>query len=51
MFKYWLNVDKTASWDKLITALRHISHVTLAEEIKAMTYKGDVGTSIILILS
>ena len=50
MFKYWLGVVKTASWDKLITALRHISHVTLAEKIKAMTYKGGVGMSIVLIL-
>ena len=50
MFKYWLKVDKTASWDKLITALRHISHVTLAEEIKAMTSKGGVGTSMVPIL-
>ena len=44
MFKHWLKVDKTASWDKLITALRQISHVTLAEKIKAMTYKGGVGS-------
>ena len=48
MFKYWLDVDKTASLDKLITGLRHISHVALAEKIKAMTYKGDVGMSIVL---
>ena len=50
MFKYWLKMDKTASWDKLITALRHISHVALAEKIKAMTSKGGVGMSIVLIL-
>ena len=50
MFNYWLKVDKTASWDQLITALRHVHHVTLAEKIKAMTYKGGVGTSMILIL-
>ena len=50
MFKHWLKVDKTASWDKLITALKHISHVTLAEKIKAMTSKGGVGMSIVLIL-
>ena len=43
MFKYWLDVDITASWDKLIAALRHISHVALAEKIKAMTYEGGVG--------
>ena len=41
MFKHWLKVDKTASWDKLITALKHIS--TLAEKIEAMTSKGGVG--------
>ena len=50
MFKYWLKVDKTASWDKLITALNHVSHVTLAEKIKAMTYKGGVGTSMVQML-
>ena len=50
MFKYWLGVVKTASWDKLITALKHISHVTLAEKIKAMTYKSSVGMSIVLLL-
>ena len=50
MFKYWLGVVKITSWNKLITALRHISHVTLAEKIKAMTYKGGVGMSIVLIL-
>ena len=50
MFNYWLRVDKNASWNKLITALRHISHVTLAEKIKAMTSKVGVGTSIILVL-
>ena len=49
MFKHWLKVDKAASWNKLITALKHISHVTLADKIKAMTSKGGVGMSIILI--
>ena len=43
MFQYWLEVDKDASWDKLITALKHINHVKLAEEIKEMTVKGGVG--------
>ena len=50
MFKHWLKVDKAASWNKLITALKHISHVTLADKIKAMTSKGGVDTSIVLIL-
>ena len=50
MFNYWLDVDKTASWDKLIAALKHISQVALAEKIKAMTSKGDVGTSMVPVL-
>ena len=44
MFKYWRKVDKTASWNKLITALEHVSHVTLAAKIKKMTSKGGTGT-------
>ena len=40
MFKHWLDVDKTVSWDKLIIALRNIEHIALAEKIKAMTSKG-----------
>ena len=34
MFKYWLQVDVNASWHKLMRALRHIGHDTLAEKIK-----------------
>lgn len=34
MFKYWLQVDIHASWDKLLGALNHIGHETLAEKIK-----------------
>ena len=37
MFNYWLQVDTTASWDKLITALQCISHDVLADKIKKMT--------------
>ena len=36
MFKYWLQVDTTASWDKLIAALQHIGHDVLADKIKTM---------------
>ena len=42
MFKHWLDVDKTASWDKLIAALISIEHNVLAEKIQAMTSKGGV---------
>ena len=42
MFKRWLAVDKTASWDKLIAVLRSIGHNALAEEIYAKTSKGGV---------
>ena len=34
MFKYWLQVDVDASWQKLLKALRHIRHDTLADKIK-----------------
>ena len=37
MFDYWLQVDTTASWDKLITALQNIHHGVLADKIKQMT--------------
>ena len=33
MFEYWLQVDTTASWDKLIEALRRINKNQLAERI------------------
>ena len=40
MFHYWLQVDTTASWDKLITALQHIGHDVLADKIRKMTLEG-----------
>ena len=40
MFNFWLQVDTTASWDKLITALQHIGHDVLAEKIRKITVKG-----------
>ena len=40
MFNYWLQVDITASWDKLITALQRIGHDVLANKIKKMTSEG-----------
>ena len=40
MFKHWLDMDKTASWDKLIAALRDIELIAFAEKMKAMTSKG-----------
>ena len=33
MFEYWLQVDTTASWNKLIEALRRINKNQLAERI------------------
>ena len=40
LFEYWLQVDTTASWNKLITALRHVDYGVLASRIKSMTSKG-----------
>ena len=40
LFNYWLQVDTTASWNKLITALQHIGHDVLAERIRLMTSEG-----------
>ena len=33
MFQYWLDVDPTATWNKLIVALKEIGLNTLSEEI------------------
>ena len=41
LFNYWLQVDTTASWDKLIIALNQIGQDVLANRIKAMTLKGN----------
>lgn len=40
MLQCWLEVDTTASWNKLIEALEHISHNALAEKIKQDILKG-----------
>ena len=40
MFKYWLDVDTKASWNKLIDALKQIAQNTLAEKIKEDISKG-----------
>ena len=40
MFNYWLQVDTTASWNKLIIALQHIGHDVLADKIRKMTSEG-----------
>ena len=34
MFEYWLQVDLTATWDKLITALEYLGLNNLSERIK-----------------
>ena len=34
MFKFWLNVDTNASWDKLINVLERIGQISLAEKIR-----------------
>ena len=36
MFKYWLDVDTEASWNKLINALEQIEQISLAEKIKIL---------------
>ena len=41
LFDYWLQVDSTASWSKLITALQYIDHDVLASKIKRMISKGS----------
>ena len=41
MFKYWLDVDTKASWDKLIDALERIEQNALAETIKEDVFKGS----------
>ena len=40
MFKYWLQVDTNASWDKLITALQKADYVVLANKIRRMISEG-----------
>ena len=40
LFEYWLQVDTTASWNKLITALQQVQYDVLASNIKKMTSKG-----------
>ena len=39
-FQYWLQVDTTANWNKLIKALEDIKHNALAESIKVKILKG-----------
>ena len=40
LFNYWLEVDTTASWDKLMMALIDIRKDVLADTIKNMTTEG-----------
>ena len=40
MFKYWLDVDTAASWNKLIQALKHINKNNLAETIVTQLLQG-----------
>ena len=40
MFKYWLDVDVDASWNKLIAALEQIDQNTLAKNISSNVSKG-----------
>lgn len=40
LFKYWLQVDTNASWNKLIAALENIHHDVLADKIRNMTSEG-----------
>ena len=41
MFDYWLRVDTTASWNKLIEALRKINKNRLAETICREVLQGN----------
>ena len=41
MFNYWLQVDTTASWSKLIEALREINKHELAESISKKVLQGN----------
>lgn len=45
MFKYWLEVDIKASWNKLIDALEEIGQNTLADEMKQDILKGILLTA------
>ena len=40
MFKLWLRVDVEASWNKLITALKMIDEISLAEKIEIDVLRG-----------
>ena len=40
MFQYWLQVDTTASWNKLIEALRKINKIHLADTICRKVLQG-----------
>ena len=40
MFKYWLDVEPTATWNKLILALKEIGLNTLSEKITIDILKG-----------
>ena len=40
LFKYWLDVDTDASWNKLIAALEQIEQNALAENIRRNILKG-----------
>ena len=41
MFEYWLQVDTTASWNKLIEALRKINKHQLADDICKNVLQGN----------
>ena len=40
MFQYWLDVDPTATWNKLISALKEIGLNTLSEKLTMDLLKG-----------
>ena len=40
MFQYWLRVDTTANWNKLLEALEDINHNVLVETIKKEILQG-----------
>ena len=42
MFEYWLEVDTTASWSKLIEALKKIKKYRIAEYISREVWQGNL---------
>ena len=46
MFSKWLNTDKLASWDKLITALRIVQLNNVSSDIEQLLLQGEYVTDL-----